>query len=220
MRIGFGIRFHCGRDAAVGIALAQHRVDRAAQHLRIARRDVPFRVIPRLFRIIRHVEALRLQLGDRSGQLGNGCADVRQLDDIGFGRLGQFAQLGQCIADALFVAQVLGEVRKNASRERNVPRFDVDADRLGEGLDDREQRIGRQGRRFVGFGIDDPGCAHALIISVTWAVVHQEAPLYRSVLENWPDDRHLRRYRKRRCSTSRCGVARVHPGEKIDQMPR
>ena len=32
--------------------------------------------------------------------------------------------------------------------------------RLREGLDDRQQRVGGEGRRFVGVGVDDLGCAH------------------------------------------------------------
>jgi hypothetical protein len=51
----------------------------------------------------------------------------------------------------LLVSQVLGEIGENTSRERDVASFYVNAGGIGEGLDDRQQRIGCQGRRFIGF---------------------------------------------------------------------
>ena len=45
--------------------------------------------------------ALGLQLGDGRLQLRHGGADVRQLDDVGFGLERQRAELGERVADAL-----------------------------------------------------------------------------------------------------------------------
>ena len=89
-----GVVLHRLRRAAVGVALAQHRVDRAALDLVVAGADVLLLVGLRVVRVVRQVEAQLLQLGDRSLQLRDGGADVGQLDDVGLGRLGEVTELG------------------------------------------------------------------------------------------------------------------------------
>ena len=46
---------------------------------------------------------------------GMEARDVGQLDDVGFGRLGQLAQLGQGIADPLVWLEVLGKAGEDAT---------------------------------------------------------------------------------------------------------
>jgi hypothetical protein len=56
--------------------------------------------------------------------------------------------------------QAIGKRRENPARERDVLRRDGDARRPRERLDDREQRIRRECRCFVGVCVDDVCCAH------------------------------------------------------------
>ena len=81
------VGFYRSRRAAVGVALTQYGVYRAAFHAVVARLDVFLFVIGRLFRIFRQRVALRLQLGDSRLNLWQRRRDVRQLDDIGVGVL-------------------------------------------------------------------------------------------------------------------------------------
>ncbi len=133
------VLLHRRGDASIRIALAQNRVDGAAENLRVAGADVSLGVTVRLFRVVRDVEALRLQLLDRTRQLRDRRADVRQLDDIGLGRLRELAQLGQGVALPLLVAKALGKVREDSAGQRNVAGFDDDTGRLRECLHDRQQ---------------------------------------------------------------------------------
>ena len=78
---------------AVGVALAEHRVDGAAQHLRVARLDGLLGVVFRRLGVVRHVVALALELPDGLLELRNRGRDVGQLDDVGLGLLRQLAEL-------------------------------------------------------------------------------------------------------------------------------
>ena len=66
------------------------------------------------------------------------------------------------VGDALLGAQTLGELREDASGERDVAHLDLDPGRAREGLDDRQQRVRRQRGRLVGAGVDDPHRAGTL----------------------------------------------------------
>ncbi len=77
---------HGGGRAAVGVALAQHGVDRAALDRVV---DLA-RVL-----VLRHVVAGVLQLLDRRLQLRDRGRDVRQLDDVRVGRPRQLAELAE-----------------------------------------------------------------------------------------------------------------------------
>ena len=148
--------------AAVGVALAQHRVDRAALDLVVAGADVALLVGPRLVGVGRQVVALALELGDRGLELRDRRADVRQLDDVGLGPLGQRAQLGQRVADPLVLGQPVGEGGDDAAGQRDVAGLDRDAGLGGVRLHDREEGVRRQQRRLVGVGVDDRGRGHSL----------------------------------------------------------
>ncbi len=97
VRILFCVVFDRGRRPAVGVALAQHGVDRATQHLAVAGLDLLFGVVLRGLRIVRNGVSLRLEFPDGRLQLRDGRADVRQFDDIGIRVFGPLAQLGQMV---------------------------------------------------------------------------------------------------------------------------
>ena len=98
-----------------------------------------------------------LQLPDRGLQLRNRGADVRQLDDVGLGRLGQLAELGEVVGLPPLGRQMLGKAGEDAAGQRDVSRLDDDAGGAGERLNDRQQRVGGERRGFVGVGVDDLG---------------------------------------------------------------
>ena len=80
-----GVGLDRGRRTAVGVALAQHRVHRAAQQLGVAILEFLLGVGLGIFRVVRDGIALVLQFGDAGAQLRYRGADVRQLDDVGVG---------------------------------------------------------------------------------------------------------------------------------------
>src|ERR1700761_7369981 len=84
-----------GWGAAVGVALAQPRVDHGADGVAVLGPDLGLFRRFRRFGVIRQLVALGLQLLDRRLVLGHRGRDVRQLDDVGLGPPGQFSQLGQ-----------------------------------------------------------------------------------------------------------------------------
>ena len=140
--------------APVGVALPQYGVDGAAQHSGKARLDLAFRIGGRFVGVVGNGVALFLQLPDGAFQLGNGGADVGQLDDVG-ARL--FAQLGahiQVVGDLLFVREVIGEIGDDAAGQRNVPGLQLHAGAVGKGPENRQQRMGGQRRRLIDFGVD------------------------------------------------------------------
>ena len=124
----FAYSFTDVRHAAIGVAFAQHRIHGAAQHLRVARLDRLLRVVLRIFRIVGNRVALLLQFLDRGLQLRHRRADVRQLDDVGVGRLGEFAEFCQVVGLALRRAgRDSGKLRQDAPGQRDVAGLDGDA---------------------------------------------------------------------------------------------
>ena len=103
---------HRRRRPAVGVALAQHRVDGAALDPVVAGPDVALLVGPGLVGVGGQRVALRLQLGDGGLELRHRGGDVRQLDDVGRRRLRQRAQLGQVVGVPLVLGQPVGERRR------------------------------------------------------------------------------------------------------------
>ena len=95
VRVLAGVLLDRVRRPAVGVALAQHRVDGRSLHLVVAGAHLALLVGRRVVRVVGDVVALRLQLGDRRLQLGDRRRDVRQLDDVGLGPRGQLAELGR-----------------------------------------------------------------------------------------------------------------------------
>src|SRR5262249_59972576 len=106
--------------AAVGIALAQYRVDDAAEHLGIARLDLLLGFRRRIVRIVGDVVALALQLLDRSLKLRDRGGDVGQLDDVGLGPRRELAEFPEFVVDSLRGGELLGEVAVAATCERAV----------------------------------------------------------------------------------------------------
>ena len=148
VRVLLGVVLHRRRRPAVGVALAQHRVHRAALHRVVRGAGRALVVGLRVLGVVGDRVPGRLQLGDGRLELRHRGADVGQLDDVGVGRLGERPELGE---------GVVGEVerREDAPRQRDVARLDVDAGLAGVGLQDGQQRVGRERRRLVGVGVDD-----------------------------------------------------------------
>ena len=103
------------------------------------------------------VHAPCLEFLDRGLQLGDGGADIWQLDDISGRCLGELAQPGQFVGDPLFVVQRVGKfARMRPVREMSRVSNSTPVP-LAHACYDRSQRIGRQGRRFVDLRPDDFG---------------------------------------------------------------
>jgi len=152
---------HGAGRAAVGVALAQDRVHRAALDLVVARLDVALFVGLRLLGVVRDREALGLQLGDACLQLRDRGADVRKLDDVGFGALDESAEDGEIVGDLLLGSECLGNGGEDASGQRDVAGLDGHAGGGRKGPDHGQVRVRRQGGRLVGPCVDDGwGLAH------------------------------------------------------------
>ena len=95
VRVLAGVALHRRGRAAVGVALAQHRVDGTALDRVVRRTRLLLVVGLRRLRVVGYGEARGLQLGDRGLQLRDRRADVGQLDDVGLGRLRERAELGE-----------------------------------------------------------------------------------------------------------------------------
>jgi hypothetical protein len=149
VRIVASVLLHCGGRAAVGIALAQHRIDDAAEHPAVAGFDVLLGVRRRIVRIIRYVVALALQFLDRSLELRDRGGDVGQLHDVGFGSQCEFAEFGEFVVDPLRRGEFLRKNSKDATGERDILERHRHSRRAHEGFDDRQQGIGRERRGLV-----------------------------------------------------------------------
>mmetsp|Transcript_56344 Transcript_56344/g.146889 ORF Transcript_56344/g.146889 Transcript_56344/m.146889 type:complete len:287 (+) Transcript_56344:1548-2408(+) len=103
VRVTEGVLLHRDRSAAVRVALAQHGVHSAAEHLAVAGLDVLLLLALWLLRVVGHGEALRLELPNALLQLRDGRADVRQLDDVGLPALRQLTELREDVAGALLL---------------------------------------------------------------------------------------------------------------------
>mmetsp|Transcript_47237 Transcript_47237/g.122074 ORF Transcript_47237/g.122074 Transcript_47237/m.122074 type:complete len:711 (+) Transcript_47237:1148-3280(+) len=155
VRVLLGVVLHRHRGAAVGVALAQHRVHRAAEDGAVPLLDLLVLRGLRVLGVVRHVVALRLQLRDARLELRHGGRDVGQLHDVGQWRLRQGAQLCKAVALLLVVRELLGEAPDHAPSHGDVLQLDLDAGLLREGLDDGEEGVGREHGRLVGEGIHD-----------------------------------------------------------------
>ena len=196
VRVGPGVVLHRGRGPTVGVALAQHRVDRAAHHPVVAAADLPLLVGPWVVGHVGQRIAVALQLGDGRLELRARGRDVGQLDDVGLRRVGQGAQLGQGVADALALLEPLGEAGDDPAGQRDVPGLDDDARGGGVGLDHRQEGVRGQGRGLVGVGVDDGRVSHRCSTSgrlgarndLTWLLGHHPGPVWRNLgdpAERW-----------------------------------
>ena len=77
-------------------------------------------------------KALLLEFLDTGAHLGNGGGDVGKLDDIGVGRLGEFAQLGEGIRQVC-------KIGKDTTSKGDVARFDGDSGSSGKVLNNGKQ---------------------------------------------------------------------------------
>ena len=143
--------------------MAQHRVHGAALDLVVSGADVPLVVVGRFVGIVGEGVALGTQLVDGGPELGEGGTDVGQLDDVGLGVVHQFAELGEGVGHPLVSGEVVGERCEDAGRERDVAGFHRDTCLGRERLDDRQERIRRQGGRLVGEGVEDGRSASHMV---------------------------------------------------------
>ena len=149
VRMAARIGLYGAGGAAVGVALAQNRIDRAAQHLAVAGADFLVRRRRVAVGIVGDVVALALQLLDRGFELRDRGGNIGQLDDVGFRLHRQLAELGEFVVDLLLGLQLLGEVGQDAAGQRNVLQRHRHAGRADKGFDDRQQRISRERRGFI-----------------------------------------------------------------------
>ena len=155
VRVRAGVVLDRRRGAAVGVALAQHRVDRGALDLVVAGLDVQLLGSGRLVGVVGQRVALAPELLDGGLELRDRRRDVGELDDVGLGALDQRAQLGEVVADPLLGGEALGEGGQHPAREGDVTQLDLDAGDAGEGVHDRQQRPRGQRRGLVGVRVDD-----------------------------------------------------------------
>jgi hypothetical protein len=150
-----GVLLHRRRRPPVGVALAQHRVDRRPLDLVVAGLDVLLLGGRRLVGVVGQRIAIAPQLLDGRLELRYRRRDVRELDDVGLGTLHQLAQLGEVVADPLLGGERLGERGEHPTRQRDVAQLHVHAGDAGERVDHRQQRSGGESRGLVGVGVDD-----------------------------------------------------------------
>ena len=105
---------------AVRVALAQDGVHGAAQALGVAALDGLLSLVLGLLGVVRQVEALALQLLDGGDELGDGGADVGELDDVGCGGQGQGTHGAEVIGDLLGLGELVWEVGEDAARQGDV----------------------------------------------------------------------------------------------------
>ena len=150
-----GVLLDRGRDTSIRVPFAQHRIDRAAEHLGVLRLDLLLLVGLRILGVVRDGEALLLQLLDRVFELRDRRTDVGQLDDVGVRCFGERTELGEIVRLPPFGGQALRKVGEDPTGKRDVARLHHDASGPREGLDDRQQRVGGEGGRFIGVRVDD-----------------------------------------------------------------
>jgi hypothetical protein len=97
VRVGFGVILDGFGRAAVGVALAQDRVHGGAEDFGVAGAGFLFGIGGRVFREIRELVALGLELGDGGLELGDGGGNVGQLDDVRLGLEGEGTEFGEVV---------------------------------------------------------------------------------------------------------------------------
>mmetsp|Transcript_20286 Transcript_20286/g.41642 ORF Transcript_20286/g.41642 Transcript_20286/m.41642 type:complete len:281 (+) Transcript_20286:1785-2627(+) len=155
VRVSESVLLHGNCRAAVGITLTQHGVHRAAQALGVAGLDVFLLIVLGVLGVLRQGKALRLELRDAFLELGDGGAHIGQLDDVGVPALGQLAQPPEGILSLLLLCEVVGEVRQNSARNRDILELYVHVCVVAEGLHHGEEGVRRQHGRLVGVGVHD-----------------------------------------------------------------
>src|SRR5215213_8238990 len=103
MWVRSGVVLDRGGRSPIGVPLAYYGIDCAALDLVVPREHVALLVGLGVVGGVRQRESLLLQLGNGRLELGDGCRDVWQLDDVGVGPLDHLSQLGERVADSLLV---------------------------------------------------------------------------------------------------------------------
>ena len=160
VRVLLRVVLHGERRTPIAVALTQHGVHGGALDAVVAGADVLLIERLRVVRVVRDVEALRLQLRDGGLQLRDRGRDVRELDDVRLGQRGETSELGERVADLLLGGQLLRERREDAGRERDVAGLDIHPRCPRHCLDDRQERGRCQSRRLIGVGIEDGRVGH------------------------------------------------------------
>lgn len=142
MRVGFCKLLDGLGGATVGVAFAEDGVDGRALDLVVAGFDVLFVVRLGGVGVVWDVVALGLKLGDAGLELGDGGGDVGELDDVCLGGLGEEAEVGELVGDALALGQLIGDGCEHAGSERDVSEFDIDTGGADEALDDGQEGVG------------------------------------------------------------------------------
>ena len=155
MRVLLGVRFDGFGGTAVAVALAQDGVHGRAFHLVVACLDVLLFRSARVVGVVRQGVSQGLELSDGRFQLRNGGADVGELDDVRFGRLGQLAELGEGVVGLLVFWEDIREHGQNTAAQRDVTGLHFHARLAGEGLNDGEKAVGRQRGRLVRKGVQN-----------------------------------------------------------------
>jgi hypothetical protein len=149
------VRLDGRSDPPVGVSLSKHGVDGRPHDGPVPLLDVPFGIRSGFDGIERNVVPLGAQFGNAVGELVERGGNVGELDDVAFGRLGELAQIGQVVGNALAFVELFGEGRQDPSRHGNVARDNVDARQGRELGNDRVETVGGEGGGLVGFGVND-----------------------------------------------------------------
>ena len=142
-------------DSTIRVAFTQDRVHRTAEHFGITGSDVFFFVRRWLGRKIRDVVAVLLEFLDRCRQLRNRRADVWQFNDVGIRRFDQLTEFRQSIRLPLLVREPLRKTGNDPTGKRNIASLNINPRRLRKSANNRQQRVRRQGRSFVGVSINN-----------------------------------------------------------------
>ena len=144
-----GVRLDRPGDAPVRIALAQHWVDGGAEHLGVLGMDRLLLLRRGRRRVLGHIKTLGSELLDCGMELRDGGRHVGQLDDVCGRCLGELAELGELVLDALLRLKAVGELRQDAACHRDVDGLNSETSRLRKALYDGQQRKGSERRRLV-----------------------------------------------------------------------
>ena len=162
MRIVAGIVLDSVRSAAVGVALAKHRVHSGALHLVVTSADSLFFVVERSIRVVRESVAVLLEFGDSGLELRHRSRNVRELDNVCIRFKRELAEESEVIRHRLASKRCtcrerVCESSENAARQGDVLRLHVDIGSLCESRYNREQGLSCQERRLISKGVIDFG---------------------------------------------------------------
>ena len=118
---------HSDGGTAVGITLAQHRINCGTLHGVVTRANILLFTGAGGVRVVRERVPLALQLGDCGLHLWDRCRDIGKFDDVRLGGLGQLAQLSERVIHTLFFSKIVAELRQDAAREGNITGLNINS---------------------------------------------------------------------------------------------